>query len=100
MKIYEHKTSLTTASGSTSSATLRVIGGLLRYLLVRALTSSTTQFRVNLVDENSVTRLNYAYHVGELVDDKITLPVSGQVTVNITNASPDDTFQLVFSVQE
>lgn len=100
MNIYEHRASITTASGSTSTATLRLRGGLLRYLLIRAQTSSTTEFRANLVDENSVTRINYAYHQGEIVDDKICLPVVGNYTINITNASPDDTFQMVFSVQE
>lgn len=100
MTIYEHTTSMTTASGSTSSATLKIPGGLLRYLLIRAQTSQTTEFRANLVDENNVTRLNYAYHVGEIVDDKICIPIAGRYTINITNASPDDTFQMVFSVQE
>jgi len=101
MTVYEHKTSVTTASGSISTSTLKVTGGLLRYLLIRAMTSGTTQFRANLVDDNNVTRLNYAYHNGEIVDDKISLPVSGEYTINITNAGPsDDTFQLIFSVQE
>ena len=72
----------------------------MRYLLVRALTDTTTQFKVDFVDNNSVTRLNYAYHVGELIDDKIALPVVGNYTINITNASPDDTFRVIFSVQE
>lgn len=99
MTIYEHKTQVTAASGSTSSDTLKVRGGILRYLLIRANTSSTL-FRASLVDENSVTRINYGFSTGELVDDKIAIPVVGTYTINITNASPDDTFQVVFSVEE
>jgi len=90
---------MTTASGSVSSATLKIRGGLLRYLLVRANTS-TTVFRTTLVDDNSVTRLNYGFHSGELVDDKISIPVAGSYTIQIQNASPDDTFQIVASVEE
>lgn len=99
MTIYEHTTSMLTASGTISTATLNIRGGILRYLLVRANTDSTV-FRVNLQDNNSVTRLNYAYHTGELVDDKISIPVAGAYTINITNASPDDTFRIIASVEE
>lgn len=97
--IYTHTTTANTSSGSTSSTTLKVLGGLLRYLLVRANTSSTV-FRVNLSNENSVTELNYAYMTGELVDDKIQHPIDGSYTINITNASPDDTFRIIFKVEE
>lgn len=97
--IYEHKVSIATASGSTSTQSLNVLGGLLRYFLVRAGTSSTV-FRTSLVDEDGRTRINYGFHTGEMVDDKIAFPITGKYTINITNASPDDTFQVVCSVQE
>ena len=97
--IYVHTTTASTASGSTSSTTLKVIGGLMRYLLVRANTD-TTVFRTNLVNDSSVTELNYGFHTGELVDDKASHPVAGEVTINITNASPDDIFRIIFKVEE
>lgn len=100
MTIYEHKTTISTASGTTNSDTLNIRGGILRYVLVRALTSNVCQFRVSFSDDNALTRLNYGFHQGELVDDKISIPVSGNYTINITNASPDDTFQIIFSVEE
>ena len=93
MTIYEHRTSLSTTSGSTSTASLNVRGGLLRQLLVRA-GSSTTVFRVNLVDASSLTRRNWGFHTTEL-DEEMAMPVSGRVTINITNASNNtDTFSI------
>lgn len=99
MNIYEYTTSVTTAAGSTSTATLRVIGGLMQQLLVRANTS-TTVFRVNLVDDNSITRMNYGFHTGELNDVGSRFPMVNAYTINITNASPDDTFRVLVAVKE
>ena len=100
MTVYEHKSSLTTASGSVSSVTLNIPGGLLKYLLVRANTS-TTVFRTEIVDDNDITRLNYGFHTGEIMDNTVSLPVTSNIKVNITNVGPaDDTFQLIIAVQE
>lgn len=100
MTIYEHRTDVTTASGSVASISLRMPGGILRDVLVRANTSSSCIFAFNLTDENGVVRQNYAFHRGELHDTQIQLPVTGKYTANITNASPDDTFTLILAVQE
>lgn len=99
MTIYEFTTSMVVSGGSNNAATLKCIGGRLQYLLIRANTA-TTVFRANLVDDNSVTRLNYDFHEGEIVDDKISFPMVGQYTVNITNASPNDTFKIILSIPE
>ena len=99
MTIYEHRTSLSTTSGSTSTISLNVRGGILRQLLVRAGTS-TTVFRVNIVDASSLTRRNWGFHTQEL-DEEMAMPISGRVTINITNASPAvDTFSLYMGVEE
>ena len=99
MTIYEHRTSLATTSGSTSTVSLNVRGGILRQLLIRSGTS-TTVFRVNLVDASSLTRRNWGFHSNEL-DEEMAMPVSGRVTINITNASPQtDTFSLYMGVEE
>ena len=71
----------------------------MRNLLVRANTA-TTVFRVDLQDENNITRMNYSFHKGELRDDNIAFPMVGEYTINITNASPNDTFRIICSVQE
>lgn len=99
MTIYELQTSMTTAAGNISVVSLKIPGGILGYVLVRANTD-TTNFRFKLTDDNSVDRLNYGFHQGEIVDEKIHIPVTGAYTASITNASPDDTFQIILSVQE
>ncbi len=98
MTIYEHKTTQTAASGSVSSTTLTIPGGLLRSILVRANTS-TTVFRFD-VGDGVDTRLNYDYHEGEINETNVNLPVAGDYTCNITNASADDTFRVILTVQE
>ena len=100
MTVYEHRTSLTTVSGTVGTSTLYVPGGLLRQVLLRANTTSTL-FRADLTDENGTIRRHYGFHRGELNDMEIQLAVAGSFRLNITNAGPaDDTFTVVLSVQE
>ena len=99
MTIYEHRTSLATTSGSTNTVTLNIRGGIIRQLLVRSGTA-TTVFRVNMTDASSLTRRNWGFHTNEL-DEEMAMPVSGRLTINITNASPStDTFNLYLGVEE
>ena len=90
---------MTVSAGSISSSTLKIVGGLLRQVYVRANTD-TTVFKVDLQDENSTTRRAYDFHEGELNDTDFALPVQGQYTLNITNVSPNDTFKIVLAIQE
>ena len=101
--IYEHRTSLSTTAGSTTTTTLNIRGGLLRQLLVRSGTS-TTVFRVAIVDTSSIlgsfTRRSWGFHTQEL-DEEMAMPLNGRITINVTNASPaTDTFSLYLGVQE
>ncbi len=104
MNIYRYQSVLSTAAGATSATTLNINGGLLRQVLVRALTSSLAQFQVSIAESGGITILNYGYHTGELNDTGATgalpLPVLGYYTVSITNASPNDTFAIRCLVQE
>lgn len=100
MIVYEHKAVITVSGGNAASTTLENVGGRLKYLLIRALTSGTTTFQANLQDKNLVTRLNYDFHEGEIMDNTIDLPLVGPYTVNVTNASATDTFQVILSVLE
>lgn len=99
MTIYEHKTSLTTASGTVSTITLNIRGGLLRQLYVKANTS-TTVFRANIQDEDLDNIMDWGFSTGMLNETDIALPVSGRLTFQITNASPDDIFKVKVKVQE
>ena len=104
VNIYRYETSQTTASGSVSSTTLKINGGLVRQVLIRALTDNSTIFKANITEVGGVKILDYGYHVGELNDTGVTgalpLPVLGNYNVNITNASPEDTFDIRVVVQE
>lgn len=97
--IYEFKTSLTVSGGSASTVTLKVIHGLLRNVYVIANTS-TTVFRFNLKDEDGLTRQDYGFSKGMLNDNLIQYPIAGQYTLNITNASPNDTFAVRLGIEE
>ena len=78
---------------------MRVQGGLMQQLLITANTA-TTVFRATLQDSNLVTRMNYGFSKGQLNDVGSHFPMAGSYIVNITNASPDDTFEIVLAVQE
>ena len=101
MTVYEAKTSLPTASGTFSTSTLYIPGAEGRQLLVRANTA-TTIFRVQLVDEDGLVRRNWGFHQGELNDttDNIRMAFTGSYAIQITNASPDDTFRVVLALAE
>ena len=99
MTIYEVKTSITTASGSVTTTSLRIPGGICRYLMIRANTS-TTVFRANLQDEDSVRLVDWGFHTGELVETGISIPLNGIHRLQITNASPDDIFAVRMRVEE
>ena len=99
MTIYEHKALLPTAAGSVASSTLYIPGGLARQLLIRANTA-TTVFRADLKDEDGIIRRHYDFHHGEINDMEIRVALVGSYAVEITNATPDDTFRIVLSVEE
>ena len=98
--IYTHRALVTVAGGSIGTTTLNVHDGLVQQVLIRALTSGLTMFRANITDESSLVRRHYAFHEGEINDVGLSLPIAGQTTVNITNASATDTFRVAFAVQE
>jgi len=96
--IYFHKTSLTASAGSTRTLTLDVHPGLCRQFLVES-TGASTVFRANLVDKDGYTIMNYGFHTNQ-INDVSFFPMDGRYTVNITNASADDLFNVVVGVEE
>lgn len=99
MTIYEYSTSMVIAGGSTTTTSLNIRGGIMHQLLIRANTS-TTIFRANLTDHNSIVRTNYGFSTGELNDIGTQFPMSGRYTINVTNASVNDTVRILLAVRE
>lgn len=99
MNIYQYRQQVTTASGATSSTSLNIRGGICRqfYLIANTL---TTIFKANVQDEMNLKIMDYPSHTGLLNDVGMAIPMAGKYTVNITNASPDDTFTVLMAVQE
>ncbi len=98
MTVYVFRATVTSASGAVGSTSLDVRGGVCRQVIVQANTATTTFF-ANLKDANSLIIRDYGLQTGEF-NDITAIPMAGKYTFNITNASPDDTFKLYFSVEE
>ena len=99
MTVYEQRATVTAAAGVAASIGLNIPGGLIRQVLIRANTD-TTIFRANLVDASGLTRLNWGFETHEINDATLALAVAGSLAINITNASVNDTFQILVAVQE
>jgi len=99
MRIYQHRATVIAESGSTSSESMRIVGGLCRQFAIKANTA-TTVFKANLVDSKNFTILDYGFHTGTLNDYQLYVPMDGAYTINLTNASADDTFRVYMGVQE
>lgn len=99
MTIYEHKDTVFATAGSSASTSLSIPGGLLRYVFIRSNNSSTI-FKATLNDSDGTDRISYDFHTNEIIDNVIVLPLVGKYTVQVTNASLDDTFKIILGVQE
>lgn len=98
MTIYQFRATVTASSGSTSSTSLNIRGGICRQVLIVANTA-TTVFQPYITDDHGIEVSRYSLQTGEM-SDITSIPMAGQYTVSITNASPDDTFQILFGVEE
>ncbi len=98
MTVYQFRSTVTAAAGSTSSTSLKIPGGICRQVIIVANTSSTT-FLTTITDDKSLEVMRYSSQTGEL-NDVTAFPMQGNYSVNITNASADDTFKLYFAVEE
>lgn len=99
MTIYELNTSVVVVGGSNNAVSHNIVGGRCQYILIRS-GSTNTLFRADLKDSNGNIRLRYDFHEGEIVDDKINFPMTGNYTVELTNASQQDRFTIILSVTE
>ena len=98
--IYFHRATVTTAGGTSNTLTLGITHGTCEQVLIRALTSLTTQFSANLTDSNSLRVYDWGFHEGEINTVDLGLPVTGAYTLNLTNASVADTFTILVGIDE
>ena len=61
--------------------------------------TATTVFTSYITDGDGTEVARYGLQTGEL-NDITAFPMAGTYTMNITNASPDDTFKIYFGVEE
>lgn len=99
MTIYIHSATATAVAGSVTTSSLKIPGGILSQVLVRANTD-TTVFRAKLLDENGLEIRHYGFETHELNDMACNLAVAGSMALSITNASANDTFTIRLVVRE
>ena len=99
MTVYEMRATAVAAAGAASTIGLNIPGGLIRQVLIRANTD-TTVFRANLTDASGLRRVDWGFETHEINDTTLSLAIAGSLAINITNASPNDTFSVLVAVQE
>jgi hypothetical protein len=96
--IYKYKTTVTIAAGSGSVNTNNIIGGLCREILISPATSTTT-YKVNIVDEDNLTIKSYDFKKGLYIDTTEFIAY-GIYTINITSSSANEVFTIRMMVTE
>jgi len=84
--------------GAYSSNTRKINGGILLHVVVQATTSSTT-FDFSITDESGIVIKSWTANTGELNEEMYT-PVSGILTLDISNSSRDESFNIYFGIDE
>lgn len=98
MTIYKFETSLTASGGTVSANTNDIVGGYCERILINPGTSSTL-FRAKILDEKNRPIRDYDINKGLLLDEQ-SLLVDGVHTIQISDASNDDTFDVSLMVAE
>ena len=96
--IHEEILTGTTASGNFSINTSKHIYGLLREIIIKPL-SSTTTFDFNILNISSLIMYEETNLTGE-TGIEIALPIKGINTFSIANASKDELFTIQLSISE
>lgn len=99
MDIHIEKKTLTTNGGIGSENTLPIQGGICRQIYILANTSTTT-FRFDVTNEDSLVIRSYDFHKGEINDDYHLFPVRGVYTLRIRDCVPDDTFKVAMVIEQ
>jgi len=91
------QTGTITVSSGTGTATIVSKHMLVRHILVKA-TTSTTSFDVKLTDINDLDVLIREDNVGEL-SEMIAMPAYGNFTLTVSGSSADEDFSYVLGLQ-
>ncbi len=98
--IFFHKNSLNvTTIGSSAKFSTVNLKGILMHLIVRANTPSTI-FDVTIYDEDNVILKEWNDVDGEVNETNMGMPLSGDYTVQISNAGKDEVFRIYLAMRE
>lgn len=96
--VHEQQGTLTAASG-TAAATLICKNTLLSQIYVKA-TTATTTFDVKITDIYSRDTYEQIDLTGELNETRVWMPMYGDITLTIDNASADEDFDYILVFEE
>lgn len=96
--IHEEILTGTTASGNLSINTSRHIYGLLREIIIKP-TTNTTTYNFKITNQNSLIMYEEMSLTGEVAIE-VSLPIKGTNTFAIDNASKDELFTIQLSICE
>lgn len=91
--------SQTAASGTWSFNTPKLTSGILKQIIVKAATITTT-FDFQIIDENSLIIYNTDTPVTGILRHEIELPLKGVCTIKVLNSSADEAFTGKLSILE
>lgn len=99
MLIYNIEISQTASSGDWSFNTPKIHSSLLKQIIVKA-TTSTTTFTLTITDENNnIAYVNDTPATGTLREE-VEIPVKGIYTIAVSSASADEAFSGVLVILE
>ena len=97
MSIFNNQIRKTLTASSGSASDTFITHGICHQILVKP-TTSTTTYDFSLTDSGSIVVYESTDETGTM-NDFITLPVSGNYTASIANASVDEDFSVLIVVR-
>lgn len=85
-------------SGGVSETSTTKIRGILMHIIIRANSDDTT-FDFQLYDDDSVVIFE-RNDVDGGINEQVMIPVEGEYTLSITQASANETFRIYFMIRE
>lgn len=98
MLFYRYSKTIDIDSGAWSGNTENLHGGLLKHIFIKS-TSSSTVFDFSITDSNDniiFTRKNVISKLNEMLE----LPMLGICTLDITNSTTDENFNIKLMIRE